>query len=189
MSRAKEIKEKEQLQAKLALAFSQKRKTVLSWLGDDKSQDGDVTESEKNSFLSLPVMSAGALLNLNDATSNRITSDNKKEIGTIGEFLKGDRKVSSLTKKRSNNNTSGMNSNFNVNKNDNKATIAFKNKMRDDSRKKLRKQNEGLVNKAQTKPYVSNNNLDSDDEDMKSKKNGHKKNKNMPLQFGKKTKK
>ena len=109
MSRAKEIKEKEQLQAKLALAFSQKRKTVLSWLGDDKSQDGDVTESEKNSFLSLPVMSAGALLNLNDATSNRITSDNKKEIGTIGEFLKGDRKVSSLTKKKRNNNTRGMN--------------------------------------------------------------------------------
>lgn len=189
MSRAKEIKEKEQLQAKLALAFSQKRKTVLSWLGEDKSKDGDITESEKNSFLNLPVMSAGSLLNLNDATSNRITADNKKEIGTIGEFLKGDRKVSSLTKKRSNNNTNGMHSNFNVNKNDNKATIAFKNKMRDDSRKKLRKQNEGALNKSNIKTYASNNDSDSDDEDMKSKKHGHKKNKHMPLQFGKKNKK
>lgn len=188
MSRAKEIKEKEQLQAKLALAFGRKRQTVLSWLGEDKSHENDIQNKDKNGFLNLPVMSAGSLLNLNNTTTNRMTSDNKKEIGTIGEFLKGDRKVSSLTRKKNYN--SGVSSSLDANKNDNKATLAFKNKMRDDHRKKLRKQTEGSVTKNGTKPHAISPNNDSDsDDDMKFKAQKHQKNKNMPLQFGRKHKK
>lgn len=184
MSRAKEIKEKEELQAKLALTFNRKRQTVLSWLGESASTDAEIQEKDKNDFLHLPVMPAGALLNLNDTTSKKVTVGNKKEIGTIGEFLKGDRKVSTLTKKRGHNNSS--NTNLNTNKHDNKATIAFKNKMRDEQRKKIRKDTKNIKKSSVTK-YTGNSMNDSDsDDDMKFKKEKQIKNKNMPLQFGKK---
>ena len=184
MSRAKEIKEKEELQAKLALTFNRKRQTVLSWLGESASNEAEVQEKDKNDFLHLPVMPAGSLLNLNNTTSNRTTVDNKKEIGTIGEFLKGDRKVSTLTKRRGHSNT--QNTNLNSNKHDNKATIAFKNKMRDEQRQRVRKEPKNSK-KTHTAKYTVNSVDDSDsDDEVKFKREKQIKSKNMPLQFGKK---
>lgn len=184
MSRAKEIKEKEELQAKLALTFNRKRQTVLSWLGESASNEAEVQEKDKNDFLHLPVMPAGSLLNLNNTTSSRTTVDNKKEIGTIGEFLKGDRKVSTLTKRRGHKNT--PNNNLNSNKHDNKATIAFKNKMRDEQRQRVRKEPKNSK-KTHTAKYTVNSLNDSDsDDEVKFKREKQIKSKNMPLQFGKK---
>lgn len=184
MSRAKEIKEKEELQAKLALTFNRKKQTVLSWLGDSLSKDSEIQEEDKDDFFHLPVMPAGSLLNLNNTTSNKVTVGNKKEIGTIGEFLKGDRKVSTLTKRKGHSNA--PNTNLNFNKHDNKATIAFKNKMRDEQRQRVRKD---LKNSKKTHTAkhaaISVHDNDSDDE-VNFKREKQTKSKSMPLQFGRK---
>ena len=189
MSRAKEIREKQELQAKLALAFNKKRQTVLSWLGNDDNQNDEKNiEHSKFEFMNLPVIATGSILNLNDNKSNNSSQqvvDNKTEIGTIGECLKSEKKISSLTKKRNhNNNKSIVSEQFKVQKNDNKATAAFKNKMRDSSRDQLRKNSKNENNR-----NFNKEDSDSDDEDRFKRVNIKKKANNMPLQFGKKNKK
>ncbi|XBW36854.1 hypothetical protein QEN19_002433 [Hanseniaspora menglaensis] len=187
MSRAKEIKEKQALQAKLALAFNAKRQTVLSWLGEDKNQASEEKNIEihKTEFFNLPVVAAGSILNFSHSffTGSQNTIDNKTEIGTVGQFLKSEKKISSLTKKRNTNNKSGIQDQFKVQKNDNKATVAFKNKMRDSNRQQLRKkENNNIESQRTARPIDSD--LDSD-EDSRNK-DIRKKSNNMPVQFGKK---
>lgn len=184
MSRAKEIREKQELQAKLSLAFSKKKQTVLSWLGEDKDENEEATIADnKNEFLNLQVVSTGSILNLseNSGPSTQGSLNNKTEIGTIGEFLKSDKKVSALTKKRNNNKPGALRDQFSAHKSDNKATLAFKNKMRDSARKQLRTSSSG-----DTKQRNKQDESDSDDEKPSHGRGSAKKANNLPLQFGKK---
>lgn len=187
MSRAQEIREKQELQTKLALAFNKKRQTVLSWLPNEEQKDDKTVEKSRSEFMKLPVVANGSIFNLNDHSKfgYQQPTDNKSEIGTIGEFLVSEKKISSLTKKRNNSNRSIVQDSLRAQKNDNKATSAFKNKMRDSQRQQLRK---SINTRPDYSRHTKAEDSDSDDDSFK-RADVKKKSNSMPVQFGKKKKK
>ncbi|KAL6946833.1 hypothetical protein ACO0QE_001685 [Hanseniaspora vineae] len=150
MSRAKEIKEKQELQAKLASAFSSKTATVLSWLANDGdkaaekiSKDTAVLSDARKDFFSLPVVATGAGLSFDDEHSKTADAANHEDIATVGEFIKSNKKISTLAKKKmqKSNPRDNLNSTvYRIQKDDSKATIALKNKLRNTKRNDLRNQ-------------------------------------------------
>lgn len=186
MSRAQEIREKQELQTKLALAFNKKRQTVLGWLPKEEQKLDETVDHSRSEFMKLPVVANGSILNLNEQSkSDQQQTNNKCEIGTIGEFLVSEKKISSLAKKRNNTNRSIVQDSLRAHKNDNKATSAFKNKMRDSHRQQLRKSSNS---KLENSRYPKAEDSDSDDDSFK-RANVKKKSNSMPVQFGKKKKK
>lgn len=141
MSRARELQEKLDLQAQLRNSFLLTENKVLAWLGSETNKNGD-TEAEitdmdgsKAEFFTLPVVQTGSGLNFTVGSND---SDTKDDIHTVGEFIKSDKKLSSLSKKkrRMQRQTGSI---YGVSKDDSKAMIALKRKMRERQRKAIKK--------------------------------------------------
>lgn len=194
MSRAREIQEKLDLQAKIQLSFANQSSKVSSWLttGNDtietnknnnnKDNDNDLKTSQ-NDFFHLPVVQMGSGLNMEESDD---VKNNQSDIHTVGEFIKSDKKIQSLAKKRqykqsndSKQNSYVRNNIHRIAKDDTKAMVALKRKMRKDIISKQRNNN----------PTPSNNNNhnnssdDDDDEDDRNSRTKHIKKKTMGLLF------
>lgn len=76
-NRRKEIKEKEELQAKFQLAISQTNTRVLSWLQPLQKPAGDAPQDGQKSFLDLPIIANGTgLYSLKEgANEQRLVGD------------------------------------------------------------------------------------------------------------------
>ncbi|QHS73550.1 Nop19p [Saccharomyces paradoxus] len=168
MSRAKELQEKLNLQAKLQSTFSNNTAAVLDWL-KESDETGDSTDTERNkqvenhkeledgkkAFFKLPVLQIGSGLHFR--TQDDVSS--KEDIHTIGEFIEGDKKVSSLAKKKKRSDQGLQRNNmYRITKDDTKAMVALKRKMRKGERGGLRKKQE------QTKSNISTSYSFSDEE-------------------------
>ncbi|CCD23123.1 Nop19p NDAI_0B00890 [Naumovozyma dairenensis CBS 421] len=151
MSRAQEIQEKLDLQAKLQLALSNKSSKVAAWLESstdetkDRSkeiEDAKELEDSKNAFFNLPVVQIGSGLHF------AYNETSKDDIHTIGEFINSDKKISSLSKKKKRNEpTDVRNDIYRIAKDDTKAMVALKRKMRHGQKMALRQDLAESVNK------------------------------------------
>lgn len=164
MSRAKEIQEKLALNAKLQVALNANSSKVLSWLdNDERKEDTDAKsikedgqaytikdlEDSKKMFFKLPVVQIGSGLNMgtdDDMDGNDVNND----IHTIGEFIESNKKVSSLAKKKKrSDHLNERNNIYRVAKDDTKAMVALKNKIRSGKREEFRRN--GAENMVKTK--------------------------------------
>ncbi|CCK72409.1 Nop19p KNAG_0K00410 [Huiozyma naganishii CBS 8797] len=141
MSRAKELQEKLDLQAKLQLAFSKKSASVAAWLEDTPLQDASKSAAHlrdsRDQFFHLPVMQTGSGLNMTQRAGDG--PSDQTDIHTVGEFIDSDKKVSSLgKKKRRPVPTAGGSSIHRVSKDDTGAMVALKRKMRTAQRAAIR---------------------------------------------------
>lgn len=161
MSRAKEIQEKLALNAKLQAALSANTSKVLGWLGDSRDEK-DSSESQykekdqaysikdledsKKMFFELPVVQIGSGLNMGDSGADDAASS---DIHTIGEFVKSNKKISSLAKKKKRSeNLNERNNIYRVAKDDTRAMVALKNKIRSGRREEMRRN--GLLESRKT---------------------------------------
>ena len=154
MSRAKEIQEKLALQTKLQLSFRNTNSKVLSWLDNEDSttlNDPQTVftkaefEDSRQAFYRLPVVQIGAGLHFDNVGNH--TEAEADDIHTVGEFINSDKKVSSLSKKKRRRaegsgteygNRQQSDSIYRVAKNDTKAMVALKRKMRKTHRENIR---------------------------------------------------
>ena len=152
MSRAKEIQEKLALNAKLQEALSSNTSKVLSWLdgGKDEKDTSESSYKEKHQaysikdledskkmFFELPVVQIGSGLNMGESDAN---NDASADIHTIGEFVKSNKKISSLAKKKKRSeNLNERNNIYRVAKDDTRAMVALKNKIRSGKREEMRR--------------------------------------------------
>ncbi|CCF56743.1 hypothetical protein KAFR_0B04470 [Kazachstania africana CBS 2517] len=180
MSRAKEIQEKLELQAKLQFSFNNTKSKVLSWL-EDSAENGssgskidgkhDELEDSKQAFFNLPVMHIGGGLDL--STHDNGVASNDGDIHTIGEFIESDKKVNTLSKKKKRKLDSAQrNSLYRVAKDDSKSMVALKHKIRKDLRTNVRFkiENEKLgVKKTAQSANIPDNNSDSEDDSRTEK--------------------
>ncbi|CAI4063995.1 hypothetical protein SUVZ_07G4750 [Saccharomyces uvarum] len=175
MSRAKDIQERLNLQAKLQSTFSNNTATVLDWLNDSEernkrkdhtdpehdklTEDYKELEDSKKAFFELPVVQIGSGLHFK--TEDDLST--KEDIRTIGEFIESDKKVSSLAKKKKRNDQ-GLQRNdmYRITKDDTKAMVALKRKMRKGEKEGLRKKQE-VPARSTPNSYGSS---DEDDKDM-----------------------
>lgn len=143
MSRARELQEKLDLQAQLRNSFLLTENKVLAWLGSETNKNGD-TEAKitdingsKAEFFTLPVVQTGSGLNFTTGSNDL---DTKDDIRTVGEFIKSDKKLSSLSKKkRRMQQPRQTGSIYGVSKDDSKAMVALKRKMRERQREAIKK--------------------------------------------------
>ncbi|CAL9729521.1 nucleolar protein 19 [Monosporozyma unispora] len=183
MSRAKEIQEKLDLQAKIQLSLSNQSSKVESWLNNEKITNDNNNDELKHSqldFFQLPVIQIGSGLNM----ENNDDISTQSDIHTIGEFIKSDKKVSTLSKRRQYKQSNDSKQSYvrnnihRIAKDDTKAMIALKRKMRKD-----------IMSKSKTARDTTNNNNNDDsdssddDEDRHSKHNQTTKKKTMGLLF------
>ncbi|CCH44790.1 hypothetical protein BN7_4358 [Wickerhamomyces ciferrii] len=162
MSHAKEIKQKQELQARFQLAVSSTQNHVANWLNTSNSTISSSSSSSNNDFFNLPIISGGSGLSLSSLTSDKSSDD----INTIGEYIKTGKSVSSLNKKKQLNSKSKL---LNMNKvniqNDSKALNALRNKMKNSNRSKHNQQIRQVPTSLNKKSSNSNNNDDSDSDD------------------------
>lgn len=177
MSRAKEIQEKLALNAKLQLAFSSNTAKVLSWLDDD---DDDAAKDKKNSdivknaayniadledsrkqFFQLPVVQIGSGLSMDTTGTDGNAASN--DIHTIGEFMNSDKKISTLAKKKKRAEDLQRNNIYRIAKDDTRAMIALKNKIRSGKRQEMRRY--GTAADTITNTNTKTNKDDDDDDD------------------------
>lgn len=173
MSRAKEIQEKLDLQAKLQKSFSANTSKVLSWLGPDAANETADTKElndSKAAFFTLPVMQTGSGLNLNTVTT---TSANKNDIHTVGEFIQSEKKVSSLSKKRRPQHNNQSNGIHRISKDDTRAMVALKRKMRQNQREAVR-HTAVTPNVAKSEQKDQSDDSDSDGDDRPVQKSSKK---------------
>lgn len=173
MSRAKEIQEKLELQAKIQLSLSKQSSKVANWLKPSTNdlkpginlEDNHVANDLKHSqmdFFHLPVIQVGAGLNMEE-----FESQENNDIHTIGEFINSDKKVSSLAKKRQYKQSNNSQQNYirnnihRIAKDDTKAMIALKRKMRKDIIIKQRNSKENVG----THHHDDSDSGDDDDDD------------------------
>lgn len=128
MAHRRENQEKLALQAKLKNSFSNINSTVLGWLGDDGKSNGGQEElnRSKKEFFALPLVATGTGLSFNE-------TKHSTDINTVGEFVESDKKVKTLgNKKRRQQNKAESNNNnlYKVSKDDTKAMLALKRRMR-----------------------------------------------------------
>ena len=156
MSRAKEIQEKLALQTKLQLSFRNTNSKVLSWLDNEDSttlNDPQTVftkaefEDSRQAFYRLPVVQIGAGLHFDNVDNHTEAEAEADDIHTVGEFINSDKKVSSLSKKKRRRaegsgteygNRQQSDSIYRVAKNDTKAMVALKRKMRKTHRENIR---------------------------------------------------
>ncbi|CCE61606.1 hypothetical protein TPHA_0A05320 [Tetrapisispora phaffii CBS 4417] len=141
MSRAKEIQEKLDLQAKLQVSFSKTNEKVLEWLNpgkgeeeDDKiEKDGNELIDSRKAFFNLPLVQTGSGINFSTATN---FESKPEDIYTIGDFINTEKKINTLAKQksRSQRDSSGRGSIYRVAKDDTKAMVTLKRKMRQGNR-------------------------------------------------------
>lgn len=190
MSRAREIQEKLDLQAKIQLSLSNQSSKVVSWLNPSTNANANANANAENDelktsqldFFQLPVIQVGSGLNMEDDNDQQTQSD----IHTIGEFIKSDKKVASLAKKRQYKQSADSKQSYvrnnihRIAKDDTKAMVALKRKMR----KEIINKNRNTKESATTTSTTDTNNDDSsDDEDRHSKHKQTAKKKTMGLLF------
>ncbi|QLL30273.1 hypothetical protein HG536_0A00900 [Torulaspora globosa] len=164
MSRSKEIQEKLDLQAKLQRSFGRNTKRVLSWLAiKDTEEPVDTTElnNSKATFFTLPVMQTGSGLNLNPVAS---TSENRDDIHTVGEFIQSEKKVSSLSKKRRPHHSTQSSGIHRISKDDTRAMVALKRKMRQNQREAARRKTQPAAASANERNGHDGESEDEDDD-------------------------
>lgn len=134
MSHVKEIKQKQELQAKFQLAINSTTNHVANWLTPLKSNVSQITETSNsnNDFFDLPIISGGSGLSL---SKDDIDEEN---INTIGEYIKSGKSISSLNKKKQQQQKSINGSMYKIQKTDSKALGALRNKMKNGNRLKQR---------------------------------------------------
>lgn len=167
MSRANEIQQKLNLQAELQKMFNGNARKVMGWLDkNEPDKQPDVTElnSSKESFFTLPVVQAGSGLNFAAATTNL---DHKEDIHTVGEFIRSDKKVSSLSKKRRHQPDIRANTVHRISNDDTRAMIALKRKMRQTQRDSIR-HDVRLEKTAPDARTANSNEDDSEDEEERA---------------------
>ncbi|EJS43599.1 YGR251W [Saccharomyces arboricola H-6] len=196
MSRAKDFQERLNLQAKLQSTFGNNTATVLGWLKD--SEEDDKTKDHANSdhdkqleghrelddskkaFFELPVVQIGSGLHF--STEEDISA--KEDIHTIGEFIESDKKISTLAKKKKRNDQGLQRNNmYRITKDDTKAMVALKRKMKKGEREGLRKRQEVV-----TSTTASSNSFSDDDDGDMGKIPQKSTKKTFGLLFGKKKK-
>ena len=225
MSRAKEIQEKLALQTKLQLSFRNTNSRVLGWLDNtDSTTPNDPKdvftkaefEDSRQAFYRLPVVQIGAGLHFDNVRGDDDRTE--EDIHTVGEFINSDKKVSSLSKKKKRKvNGSGTeygnrqqsDSIYRVAKNDTKAMVALKRKMRKTHRENIRAElaqssnnnrdnNNGKAVVSDTKTstgttklnnYNYNHNASDSDSDSDNSDDGRSKRKQIGLLFQSKKKK
>lgn len=196
MSRAQEIKEKQALLAKFQNGFSSSTAKVLGWIEDSKTSSNDLAKEDSNEskkeFFQLPVIQIGSGLSFENVQSTDDT-----DIHTIGEFIKSDKKVSSLAKKkRATKDVQQRNSIHRVRKDDSQAMVSLKHKIRNQERQKIRNElprgtnvsKDHSKNQYYTKSTSSHSDSSSDEEDMEPKVQKHSKKQFGLLFAGKKSK-
>lgn len=137
INRRKEIKQKEELQAKFQLAISQTNVKVTNWLNPLKSsnQNNDKNEASEDfsransTFFDLPIIPSGSGLYSLDAKNG------KEEYNKISDFLNSGEAGLRKLKNNSDQNETIVNGRPQGNS---KAMNALINKMRNDSRDKIR---------------------------------------------------
>ncbi|SCU99450.1 LAFA_0G24146g1_1 [Lachancea sp. 'fantastica'] len=173
MSRAKEIEEKMSLQASLQALFNSNKLKAADWVqnevGGECNRD---LSSSKAAFYKLPVMAMGAGLSLEQALADAGPSED--DIATVGEFIDSDKKVSSLAKTKKRNPAPGQGSNsansmHRITKDDTRAMIALKRKMKGSQRHEIRKNLEDKKN-GQFKAKEGETTLDTPDSDSDSER-------------------
>ncbi|ODV78737.1 uncharacterized protein CANTADRAFT_43193, partial [Suhomyces tanzawaensis NRRL Y-17324] len=102
VNRRKEIKEKEELQARFQLLMARNNTTVMSWLKPKQDVSRDI-ETEK-SFMELPIVPQGAGLAALDASSSKIgdfIASNTTKLAAIKEdrTAKGSKPMMALLNK------------------------------------------------------------------------------------------
>ncbi|CAB4256124.1 similar to Saccharomyces cerevisiae YGR251W Essential protein required for maturation of 18S rRNA [Maudiozyma barnettii] len=170
MSRAKEIQEKLALNAKLQIALNSNTSKVLSWLDSDKDDDNKKRQSDdvdngkaytikdledsKKMFFQLPVVQIGSGLSMGDNDSG--DNEGSTDIHTIGEFVNSNKKISSLAKKKKRSeHLNERNNIYRVAKDDTRAMVALKNKIRSGRREDMRRN--GPSSSAHNNTSTSNN--------------------------------
>lgn len=165
MSRVKEIKEKQALQAKFQLAINSTTNHVFSWLKPLKTTNQDSSSSSStvsnNDFFDLPIISGGSGLALSS------DAHNKEDINTIGDYVKSGKSLSSLNKKKTQQRS--IHQIHKVHKDDSKALSTLRNKMKNSSR--LKQRDQWVQPKPQARPQQQqhshqpiSNDSDSDEE-------------------------
>ena len=125
-NRRKEIKEKEQLQARILFALAQNQKNIQSWLPPQKAEQKPDEDSSaaSASFYDLPILPSGVGLSSLEGTS-------EQKFGKVGDFINADiNKVKEHSIARSRQADSSP------------AMAALRNKIRDNSRKEVKKKYE-----------------------------------------------
>lgn len=163
MSHAKEIKEKQALQARFQLAINSTSNHVSSWLKPSISSKPETTSSNisntNDDFLNLPIISGGSGLSL--TTDSHVQED----INTIGEYIKSGKSLSSLNKKRNQQSQRSISQLHKVHKTDSKALSSLRNKMKNSTRSNQRgKENTHFKSQQLNRQVERNNDSDSDDE-------------------------
>jgi len=141
-NRRKEIKEKEELQARFQLSMSQNNSKALKWLKPVDSTSHLSTSSVEANFFELPIIPNGASL------SNLTLAKAQKNIGDFvnGTEIKPQLKVPAKSQVS-------------------KPMSALMNKMRDQSRDKVKKNKPKQV----AKPVVSRDDSDLEDEQVRNR--------------------
>ncbi|AAS52981.1 AER300Cp [Eremothecium gossypii ATCC 10895] len=161
MSNSKDIKDRQRLQATLQAAFSEKAARVEEWLGSasDSGPSTDLSES-RQAFLKLPVVQIGGGLRFDTQAATQDTNS----IHTLGDFVTGNKSLSTLAKKKqAAQPSSKQNSIYRVDKEDTKAMVALKQKMKNQRRSQL---HERIVETAPSEtPAQERGTADDDDSD------------------------
>ncbi|AGO12639.1 AaceriAER300Cp [[Ashbya] aceris (nom. inval.)] len=161
MSIPKDMKDRQKLQATLQAAFSEKAAKVEQWLGptSDSAPSTGLSES-REAFLKLPVVQIGGGLRFD---AHAATQDSNS-IHTLGDFMTGNKSLSTLAKKKQAAQPGNkQNSIYRVDKEDTKAMVALKHKMKNQRRSQLR---ERIVEgAAPEKPAQERGTADDDDGD------------------------
>lgn len=182
MSRSKEIQEKLDLQAKLQRSFGRNTKRVLGWLGTEKAVDTTELNNSKAAFFTLPVMQTGSGLNLNPVANTA----NRDDIHTVGEFIQSEKKVSSLSKKRRPQHNSQSSGIHRISKDDTRAMVALKRKMRQNQREDVRQKTVQAT--PDTKEQNGHNDESEDEDDDRPVQKTSKKSFGLLFSGGKKAK-
>lgn len=191
MSKSKDFKERQQLQAKFQAYFSQTSSRVLNWFGEQTKQNYESKDllDSKTAFMQLPVIKTGSGLDFDNINNSKDSAD----IRTIGEFMNSNKKVGTLAKKKQLSRvTQSSDSIYKIQKNDDKAIISLKNKFKQQKRSKLVQKifkSEDPINTARSKNFTIYNKLENSDSDDEPKpQTGHKKKMNILFSSSKKKK-
>lgn len=164
MSRSKELQEKQDVQAKLRSSYSDVNNTVLSWLGEEKNNEERGREElnqSKKQFFTLPLVPTGAGLSFGH-------SQETEDINTVGEFVNSEKKVSSLSKKRRRQqDKSQVNNIYRVSKDDTKAMLSLKRKVR---KGKLEEMKKGPLRAPESEEHQLKRDTDSEEDEPRVEK-------------------
>jgi hypothetical protein len=154
----REIKQKQDIQARFQLALGQSTTQVSSWLNPSASSHQETVDDDpsKSDFFALPIIADGSGLSLSDEINN------DADINTIGDYVKSGKSLRSLRNKKKN-----TPNGHHIQRTDSRALNALKNKMRTSIRSRANeKVNQSISQQLLSKKTVKRiaNDSDSDDD-------------------------